>query len=514
MIGSTASTRHASIVILRKRLSHPPTSLRNNTQRFSSLYNGTTTTTTSSVIRLDSFSTITGWNEANDGKSRRISYQQTPPNFVHVPFLSWKTNRHSGVSVQPLRWSNAQQQQYQHRTFFSFGRNSDKPTPPISTDATDALGGTNSDNNDDEEDDDDAFDHSSIGDSNATPSVDETLNKLFDEQSLNGRANASSDAWYTTAENAADAVAVWDPTWYNVADNAILAINTVQQTTGLPYGLSIVATTVVLRIVLFPLMVQAQRAASRMAYVQPELNTLKDRYERISAPTRADQMQFSTNMKALFTKYKVNPFQTVIAPIVQIPLFIGMFFGLKKVSMYFPEELKAGGMFWFVDLSVPDPYYILPLMSSATFLLLVEIGKDQMLRAGGSSVMMLNVFRFMCILSLPFVVNFEASMLLYWVANNLLTCTQTLVLKAPALRKQFGILDPPKPVAGADPDKDGIVASVTDLVKRAQGKPITEADVIQKHNREVEAKQVSTRLTRAARERDRRRKGITGTRNY
>ena len=108
----------------------------------------------------------------------------------------------------------------------------------------------------------------------------------------------------------------------HLADNAILAINTVQQTTGLPYGLSIVATTVVLRIVLFPLMVQAQRAASRMAYVQPELNTLKDRYERISAPTRADQMQFSTNMKALFNKYKVNPFQTVIAPIVQIPLFI------------------------------------------------------------------------------------------------------------------------------------------------------------------------------------------------
>jgi membrane protein insertase Oxa1/YidC/SpoIIIJ len=128
--------------------------------------------------------------------------------------------------------------------------------------------------------------------------------------------------------------------------------------------------------------------------------------------------------------------------------------------------------------------------------------------------MMLNVFRFMCVISLPLVVNFEASMLLYWVANNLLTCAQTLVLKTPALRKQFGILDPPKPAAGINPDKDGLVASVTDLVKRAQGKPISEAEVIQKHNQEIEAKQVSTRLTRAARERDRRRRGITGTRNY
>jgi YidC/Oxa1 family membrane protein insertase len=411
---------------------------------------------------------------------------------------------------------------HQYRTFFSFGRNADKPpSPSTNTDSATPTVATNSSDNTTIDNDVDDFDHSTTVnymDANGTSSlsVDETLNRLFDEQSRNGTNHStSSDAWYAAAENAADAVAVWDPSWYNVADNAILAINAVQQATGLPYGLSIVTTTVILRIGLFPLMVQAQRAASRMAYVQPELQILKDRYERISSPTRADQMQFSNNLKALFTKYKVNPFQTMIAPIVQIPLFIGMFFGLKKVSTYFPEELKVGGMFWFVDLSVPDPYYVLPLTASATFLILVEIGKDQMLRAGGSSVMMLNVFRFMSIISLPLIANFEASMLLYWVANNLLTCLQTVTLKAPAVRKQFGIWDPPKPVAGMDPDQDGLVASMTALVKRAQGKPITEADKIQKHNQEVEAKQVSTRLTRAARERERRRRrGITGTRNY
>ena len=441
------------------------------------------------------------------------------------PFGSLKTSKNSGF---PNVWSQlsntySHQQQQQHRTFFSFGRNNaNKPPPNI--DGGSAAAPTLS-TNDFAVNEDDDFAHSTKtttdNGSTDTLSVDETLNKLFNEQSsslLNTDGTSSSDAWYATVENAAAAAdtagAVWDPTWYNVADNAILAINAVQQTTGLPYGMSIVATTVMLRMGLFPLMVYTQRAASRMQYVQPELQILKDRYERISAPTRADQMQFSTNMKALFTKYKVNPFQTMIGPIIQIPLFIGMFFGLKKVSNYFPEELKVGGMFWFVDLSVPDPYYVLPLMSSATFLILVEIGKDQMLRAGGTSVMMLNVFRLMCLISLPLVVNFEASMLVYWVSNNLLTCAQTVTLKAPALRKQFGILDPPKPAAGSDPDKDGIVASVTDLVKRAQGKPITEADIIQKHNREIEAKQVSTRLTRASRERERRRKGITGTRNY
>ncbi len=463
-------------------------------------------------------------------------WSQPPPPPPVVPLLSRSTPFHNynhhhtatsrsyhhppRVVVAPL-WNTPSQ----YRTFFSFGGGGKKDQPPPSLDAVtpttivstkdDDLGNTIP--NDDGDDNTNNNEHLHHGDVNTTPSVDDTLNQLFAEQQQQSSSlSGSSDAWYATAEQAAAAAAVWEPTWYNVADNAILTINYVQHTANVPYGTAIVMTTVLLRMALFPLMVQAQRAASRMAYVQPELTLLKDRYERISSPSRADQMQFSTSMKALFTKYKVNPFQTMVAPIVQIPLFIGMFFGLKKVSMYFPEELKVGGMLWFVDLSVPDPHYILPLMSSATFLLLVELGKDQMLRAGGSSVMMLNMFRFMCIMSLPFVVNFEASMLVYWVVNNLLTCAQTATLKAPTVRKRFGILEPPRPAAGGDPvSKDGLVASVTTLVKRAQGKPITEAEVIVKHNQAVEARQVSTRLTRAAREREqRRRRGITGTRNF
>jgi YidC/Oxa1 family membrane protein insertase len=381
------------------------------------------------------------------------------------------------------------------RTFFF---SSKKPDPAPTSDNESAIVLNSFD------DEDHMNNTPDIGD--AKPSVDETLNKLFEEQTN------TSDAWYATAETAA--ANAWDPCWYNVADNAILAIHAIQEATHLSYGLSIVATTVVLRLALFPVMVHAQRTASRMAHVQPELNVLKERYERLSSPTRNDQLQFSTNMKALFKKYKVNPFSSVLAPAIQIPLFIGMFFGIKKVSTYFPDELKAGGFFWFTDLTVPDPLYLLPALSSATFLLLVELGKDQMLRAGGSSVAMLNVMRFLCIVSMPLVANFEAAMLVYWVSNNLLSCAQTALLKATPVRKFCGILEPPKPPPGMDLSKDSLVSSVSDLVKRAQGKPITEAQLIQKHNQEVEAKKVSFRLTRAARERERRKAGITGTRNY
>lgn len=342
----------------------------------------------------------------------------------------------------------------------------------------------------------------------AALSVDETLDKLFAESST-ALVNNSSDAWYNATGQIADA---WSPVWYNCADQAIVAVQTMHATSGLSYGWSIVATTVTLRVVLFPLLVQAQQATSRMAHVQPELSVLKVRYEKLGSPTRAEQMQFSANMKALFAKYKVNPFKSMIAPLVQLPIFIGMFFGLKKMPGLFPEELSTGGMYWFVDLTAPDPLYILPVVSAITFLGLIEMGKEQMLATspGPQGLMMLNVFRFMGLISLPFCASFESAMLCYWASNNILTIGQTAILKTPAVRRYFGIWDPPKPIPGAEATP-GLVESVTNLVKRVQGEAVTEEQKMKKHNQEVDAKKSSFRMTRAAKER--RRTGITGTRN-
>ena len=71
--------------------------------------------------------------------------------------------------------------------------------------------------------------------------------------------------------------------------------------------------------------------------------------------------------------------------------------------------------------------------------------------------------------------------------------------------------DPPKPVPGQDDPM--AMASVSSMVKRMQGQPVTEAQRIEKHNAQVEAKRATIRMQRAARARRAARKGITGTRN-
>jgi membrane protein insertase Oxa1/YidC/SpoIIIJ len=195
-------------------------------------------------------------------------------------------------------------------------------------------------------------DESDVGGS--LPSVDETLDKLFAENS-----QGASDALQAAAD-------VWSPTWYNIADQAVVVIHNFQDFTGLEYGWAIVGVTFLMRIGLFPLMIASQRTSSRMAHLQPELNQMKARYEALGTPSRQDQMQFGTKIKALFKRFEVQPMKAFIAPAAQLPLFMGMFFGLKKMPGIYPEEFAVGGILWFPDLTVSDPYFALPILSSLT----------------------------------------------------------------------------------------------------------------------------------------------------
>jgi len=160
-----------------------------------------------------------------------------------------------------------------------------------------------------------------VNDSSAN--VEETLNRLFEESKV--VADGGSEAWQQAAS------AAWEPTWYNLSDQAVNVVLKLHDVSGLDYGLSIIGVTIMLRLSLFPLMVKSQRASSRMAHLQPELNQMKARYEAIGAPSRQDQLQFGNQMKALFAKYDVKPIQAFAAPLVQLPLFMGMFFGLRKM---------------------------------------------------------------------------------------------------------------------------------------------------------------------------------------
>lgn len=99
------------------------------------------------------------------------------------------------------------------------------------------------------------------------------------------------------------------------------------------------------------------------------------------------------------------------------------------------------GLLWFPDLTAPDPFYILPVVSSSLMLLTVELGAADGMQ-GQTESMMKNMKLFLRVLSIviiPFTMQFQSSILLYWIASNTFSLGQTLLLKNPAVRKALGV---------------------------------------------------------------------------
>ena len=287
----------------------------------------------------------------------------------------------------------------------------------------------------------------SFGSSPISPQdVDSTVTGITTTTATESSSTLSAETTAAIAKQLAD----FHPTWWP-SDQALVLINYIDQTAGMPsYAYAIGATTLALRLLLFPLFVKGQRNSSRMGHMKPELDALKENLEKMGDKIdQASQVRHVQHTKALFKKYNCNPAWSIAAPLGSAPIFMSMFFGLRNATEYFPDLLANGGMLWFTDLCVPDPYMILPVFSAATFLAMTEVGKEQMMASDPvRGRTMINAFRAMAVVMVPLTMNFNAGVFVYWTVNNTFSFLQAVVLKQPAVKRYFGIWDPPKPVPG------------------------------------------------------------------
>lgn len=331
-----------------------------------------------------------------------------------------------------------------------------------------------------------------------------TMNKLFEESQQQQQqqlpATTEGDQWFVDQALSQEP---WDPKWYNLADQAVNSVNLIHDMTGIGYAGSIFAMTCIARMCILPLAIRGQRAASRMAHLQPELQMMKQRYEALGTPTQAETRAFTEQMQSLFKRYDVKPFSSIAAPFVQAPIFIGMFFGMKKMPDLFPEQMSTGGLLWFTDLTIPDPTYILPLACGISFFATIEAGKEQMLDSNpeyGPTIV--NAFRALSLVMVPMITTFPSAMLCYWVPNNFITLVQSVTLRNDFVKKQLGIWDRPKPIPGQAKDK-GFAETMENLVKQVKGEPTTDKEQMKRHNQEIETKKKIQKVSQAARARRR-----------
>lgn len=183
------------------------------------------------------------------------------------------------------------------------------------------------------------------------------------------------------------------------------------------WGWSIVVMTICLKLLFWPLTGKAAKSQKRMSKIAEPMKALQEKYK--DNPQKKQQ-----EMIKLFKQYKVNPAAGCLPILVQIPIFIGLFWMLRSAS-----ELRMAPFLWVQDLSQPDtlfhifglPFNLLPLIMGTTMFIQMRIVP----MSPTMDPMQRKIFQFLPLIFLVILYNFSAGLVLYWTVQNLLTILQT-----------------------------------------------------------------------------------------
>ncbi|RUR30097.1 membrane protein insertase YidC [Vreelandella andesensis] len=177
------------------------------------------------------------------------------------------------------------------------------------------------------------------------------------------------------------------------------------------WGWSIVLLTVLVKLVLFPLSAKAYKSMARMRKLGPEMQRLKEMYGD-------DRQKMSQEMMKFYQKEKINPLGGCLPILVQMPVFIALYWMLLESV----ELRHAPFMFWIQDLSVKDPYFILPILMG------ISMFVQQMLNPTPPDPMQAKIMKMLPIIFTFFFLWFPAGLVIYWVVNNIISVAQQYLI--------------------------------------------------------------------------------------
>jgi YidC/Oxa1 family membrane protein insertase len=228
---------------------------------------------------------------------------------------------------------------------------------------------------------------------------------------------------------------------------------------GLPWAWSIVALTVIVRILLVPVAIKQIHSMQGLQIHAPEMKAIQQRY-------KADRQKQSEELMKFYKENKINPYASCLPIVFQIPIFISLFFVLKDFEKEIFPHYQGSSLDWLglVDITQPvkdgwGPVLIAVYVASqllSTYLMSTSMQS----KAQRYMVMVLPV------VFLPFILRFPSGLMIYWLTTNLWTTGQGLIT-----RRQM-----PRPVAppkrsSRTPPKEEPPASTNGEQARTDGTP-------------------------------------------
>lgn len=195
--------------------------------------------------------------------------------------------------------------------------------------------------------------------------------------------------------------------WLSIFSTFIFKVmNYIHQVVG-NWGWSIILVTLLIKLVLYPFTQSSFKSMAKMKELNPKLQKLRERYAN-------DKQQLSQATMKLYRDEKVNPLGGCLPMLVQIPIFIALYYVLIESV----QLRQAPFIFWIHDLSVKDPFYVLPIVMGASMFL------QQKLTPQAADPQQAKVMMFLPVIFTVFFLNFPAGLVLYWLTNNVLQIAQ------------------------------------------------------------------------------------------
>lgn len=173
------------------------------------------------------------------------------------------------------------------------------------------------------------------------------------------------------------------------------------------WGVAIIILTILIKMAFYPLSQASYRSMAKMRALMPRMQRLREEY-------KDDRMKLQEAMMNLYRTEKVNPLGGCLPVVVQIPVFIALYWMILESA-----EMREAPFFgWIHDLSAPDPYFILPVVMGISMLLQTRLNPPP------PDPMQAKVMMFMPLIFTVFFAFFPSGLVLYWITNNIISISQ------------------------------------------------------------------------------------------
>lgn len=198
----------------------------------------------------------------------------------------------------------------------------------------------------------------------------------------------------------------------NIVQQVITVLYNMTATVGLPnYGLAIIIMTIIVKILLYPLTKKQIESTKAMMAMQPKMKAIQEKYKN-------DKQRLNMELANLYKQENVNPLAGCLPLLVQMPIMIGIFYGIRDFYYVGPANFL-----WIQSISNPDPMYILPVLSALTTFVQ---SKQTMPDTSSAQNKMMLYFMPLFIGYISF--SFPAGLVLYWVVMNLMQIGQQALM--------------------------------------------------------------------------------------